>query len=150
MTEKPTKTVVRAWARLLRTQRLALATIERALKEAGLPPLFWYDVLLEVERAGPPGIRPFELEHAMLLAQYNLSRLLDRMESVGYLERRTCLDDRRGHVIHITQAGKVIRRKMWPEYARAIEHSLGRHLSAKQAHALDDALGRVVERQSIR
>jgi hypothetical protein len=82
--------------------------------------------------------------------QYNLSRLLDRMESVGYLERRTCLDDRRGHVIHITQAGKVIRRKMWPEYARAIEHSLGRHLSAKQAHALDDALGRVVERQSIR
>ena len=150
MTDKPTKTVVRAWARLLRAHQLALAAIERVLKEADLPPLVWYDVLLEVERAGSLGIRPFELERAMLLAQYNLSRLLDRMESIGYLERRTCLDDRRGHVIHITQAGKVIRRKMWPVYAHAIEHTFGRHLSAKQAHALDDALGRVVERQTMR
>jgi DNA-binding MarR family transcriptional regulator len=149
MTENPTKTVVRAWARLLRVQQLALAAIERALKEAGLPPLVWYDVLLEVERAGSLGIRPFELEHTMLLAQYNLSRLLERMQSIGYLERRSCLDDRRGQVIHITQAGKMTRRKMWPVYARAIEHSLGRHLSASQAHALDDALGHVVERWAV-
>ena len=149
MTEKPTKTVVRAWARLLRAQQLALAAIERTLKEAGLPPLVWYDVLLEVERAGSFGIRPFELEDAMLLAQYNLSRLLDRMQAIGYLERRTCLDDRRGQFIHITQAGKMIRRKMWPVYARAIEHSLGRHLSASQAHALDEALGHVVERSTV-
>jgi DNA-binding MarR family transcriptional regulator len=144
MTEQPSKTVVRAWARLLKAQQLALSAIERTLKDAGLPPLVWYDVLLEVERAGSPGVRPFELERAMLLAQYNLSRLLDRIESTGYLERRTCPDDRRGQVVHITEAGKAIRRRMWPVYARAIEQSLGRHLSAKQAHALDDALGRVV------
>jgi DNA-binding MarR family transcriptional regulator len=149
MTDKPTKTVVRAWSRLLRAQQLALAAIERVLKEADLPPLVWYDVLLEVERAGSLGIRPFELERAMLLAQYNLSRLLDRIETMGYLERCACPDDRRGQVIRITEAGKVIRRKMWPVYARAIEHALGRHLSAKQAHALDDALGRVVERCAL-
>jgi DNA-binding MarR family transcriptional regulator len=145
MTEKPTKTVIRAWARLMRTQQLALSSIERALKEAGLPPLAWYDVLLEVERAGPSGIRPFELERAMLLAQYNLSRLLDRVESAGYIERCACPEDGRGQVVHITEAGKAVRRKMWPVYARAIEHAIGRHLNVRQAEALDDTLGRIIE-----
>jgi len=150
MTEKPSETVVRAWARLLRAQQLALAAMQRALKGPGLPPLAWYDVILEVERAGPLVIRPFELERAMLLAQYNLSRLLGCIESIGYLERRTCPDDRRGQIIHITKAGKVIRRKMWLVYARAIEPSLGRHLSAKQSEALDNVLGRVVERLTVK
>ena len=96
MTEIPSKTVVRAWARLMKTQRLALAVVERALKEAGLPPLAWYDVLLELQRAGQDGIRPFELERALLLAQYNLSRLADLMERAGYVERKVCADDGRG------------------------------------------------------
>jgi DNA-binding MarR family transcriptional regulator len=145
MTKRPSEIVVRAWARLMKAQQLALAAIERELKEAGLPPLVWYDVLLEVERAGNDGSRPFELERAMLLAQYNLSRLIDRIERAGYLERRTCEDDGRGQLIVITDRGKAIRRKMWPVYARAIESSVGTNLSAKQAAALDDLLGRLID-----
>src|ERR1700751_3913382 len=81
----PSQTVERAWARLIKAQRTALGSVEGALKAAGLPPLAWYDALLELERAGAPGLRPFELERAMLLEQYNLSRLLDRMERAGYV-----------------------------------------------------------------
>ena len=62
MTEKPSEIVVRVWARLMMAQQLALAAIEQDLKAAGLPPLVWYDVLLEVERAGGEGLRPFALE----------------------------------------------------------------------------------------
>jgi DNA-binding MarR family transcriptional regulator len=146
MTEKPTQTAIRAWARLMKAQQLALASIERGLKTAGLPPLAWYDVLLEVERAGAAGTRPFELERAMLMAQYNLSRLLDRIEGAGYIERRACPDDGRGQVVQITDTGKAIRRKMWPVYARAIETAIGQRLSAKEAENLDAALGKLVER----
>jgi DNA-binding MarR family transcriptional regulator len=39
-------------------------------------------VLLELERAGG-SLRPFELEHETLLARYNLSRLIDRLEMAG-------------------------------------------------------------------
>lgn len=147
MPDKPTDTVVRAWARLMTAQTLALASVERDLKDAGLPPLAWYDVLLEVERAGDPGLRPFELERAMLLAQYNLSRLLDRIERAGYIAREACPDDGRGQVVKATSAGKALRRKMWPVYARAIEAAVGRHLSPAQARALDDLLGHLVEGQ---
>jgi DNA-binding MarR family transcriptional regulator len=145
MTEKPSETVSRAWARLMTAQQLALASIERELKAAGLPPLVWYDVLLEVERVGGDGLRPFELERAMLLAQYNLSRLIDRMERAGYVERRACDDDGRGQLIAITERGKAIRRKMWPVYARAIDAAVGRHLSMKQAEVLGDLLGLLID-----
>src|SRR5215471_13976414 len=120
MTEKPSEIVVRAWARLMKAQQLALGIIEQDLKAAGLPPLVWYDVLLEVERAGGEGLRPFELERAMLLAQYNLSRLIDRMVAAGLVERRPCDDDGRGHKVAVTDAGRAMRRRMWPVYARAI------------------------------
>ena len=52
MTSKPTETVVRVWVRLMKAQQGALAAIERDLKAAALPPLAWYDVLWELERAG--------------------------------------------------------------------------------------------------
>jgi DNA-binding MarR family transcriptional regulator len=146
MSSKPSEITIRAWARLMRAQQLVLASIERDLKAARLPPLVWYDVLLEVERAGEAGLRPFELERAMLLAQYNLSRLIDRIEHAGYVERRSCEDDGRGQLVAITDRGKAIRRKMWPVYARAIEAAVGRHLSPKQAEALDDLLGLLIER----
>lgn len=145
MTEKPSETTIRVWARLMSAQQLALASIERDLKAAGLPPLVWYDVLLEVERAGGAGVRPFELERAMLLAQYNLSRLIDRIERAGYVERQACENDGRGQLIAITDRGKAIRRKMWPVYARAIEAAVGQHLSVKQAEALDGLLGLLIE-----
>ncbi len=65
--------------------------MEGALKAEGLPPLEWYDVLLELERGGP--MRPRDLQAHLLLAQYNLSRLLDRIEAAGLVERRPCPDD---------------------------------------------------------
>jgi DNA-binding MarR family transcriptional regulator len=148
MADKPSKTVVRAWARLMKAQQRALSSIERALKAAALPPLDWYDVLLEVERAGESGLRPFELERAMLLAQYNLSRLVDRIERAGYVVRQTCEEDGRGQLIAITAQGKAMRRKMWPIYAQAIEAAVGRHLSGKEAEALDGLLGKLIEKNA--
>ena len=145
MSETPSRTVIRVWARLMRAQQLALASVERELKAAGLPSLVWYDVLLEVERAGGEGLRPFELERAMLLAQYSLSRLIDRIERAGLVERRACEDDGRGQLVAITEHGKAIRLKMWPVYAQAVEATVGKRLSAKQAKALDGLLGFLIE-----
>jgi DNA-binding MarR family transcriptional regulator len=150
MKPNPSKTVVRAWARLTKAQQMALTAIEQALKAAELPPLAWYDALLELERAEENGLRPFELEREMLLAQYNLSRLVDRIEKAGYLERRACDDDGRGQVLVITAAGKHIRRRMWPVYAAAIQSALGEHLSEKQAEALDALLGTLIDGSSVR
>ena len=145
MIQNPSEAVIRVWARLMKAQRLTLASVERELKVAGLPPLVWYDVLLEVERAGHEGLRPFELERAMLLAQYNLSRLVDRIERAGFVERRACEDDGRGQLVAITERGKAIRRKMWPIYSQAVEATVGKHLSVKQTETLDVLLKLLID-----
>jgi DNA-binding MarR family transcriptional regulator len=145
MNGTPSETVVRAWARLIKAQQRALDSIERALKAAKLPPLAWYDVLLELERAGG-SLRPFELEREMLLAQYNLSRLIDRMEEAGYVERRALKEDRRGQAIVITAAGKTLRRRMWSVYGPAIQAAIGDHLSPKQIDTLSALMGALIEK----
>jgi DNA-binding MarR family transcriptional regulator len=145
MSGTPSETVVRAWARLTKAQQRALDSIERALKAAKLPPLAWYDVLLELERAAG-SLRPFELEREMLLAQYSLSRLIDRMEEAGYVERRALKEDRRGQAIAITAAGKTLRRRMWSVYGPAIQAAIGDHLSPKQIDTLSALLGGLIEK----
>ena len=139
----PSDSVVRAWTRLERAHRAALATVESRLKAAGLPPLAWYDVLLELERAGEAGLRPFELQKAMLLAQYNLSRLIDRLDARGYVVRTASEQDGRGQVLAITATGRAMRRKIWPVYAAAIEAAVGARLSEREARALGDLLERL-------
>ena len=138
---QPSDAAVLAWARLMRAHRAALGKGEQALKAAGLPPLEWYDVLLELERAGPS--RPRDLQSRLLFAQYNLSRLLDRMDAAGVVERRSCDDDRRGLIAAITGEGQTLRRRMWPVYAEAIEAAIGAKLSDDDAATLAVLLGRL-------
>jgi DNA-binding MarR family transcriptional regulator len=128
----------------MRAQRVTLASVEQALKSAGLPPLLWYDVLLELERAGDAGLRPFELEREMLLAQYNLSRLIDRIEKAGYVERRACVDDGRGQIIAVTGGGKKMRRRMWAVYGPAIQSAIGSRLPPDQIETLNALLGALI------
>jgi DNA-binding MarR family transcriptional regulator len=140
----PSDAAVLAWTRLVRAHAAALGAVEGALKAEGLPALEWYDVLLELERAGPT--RPRDLQARLLLAQYNLSRLLDRMTAAGLVERLPCADDGRGHLIVATEAGRHLRRRMWPIYAGAIEAAIGARLSDVEARALADLLGRIASR----
>ena len=148
MIPTPSDSTVRAWTRLERAHRAALATVESHLKKAGLPPLAWYDVLLELERAGAAGLRPFELQKAMLFAQYNLSRLIDRLDAAGYVARTASADDGRGQVLTITAKGRAIRKKVWPVYAAAIEAAVGAHLSPSEARTLADLLAKLYAPQS--
>lgn len=142
----PSDSVIRAWARLERAHRAAQSTVEARLKRAGLPPLAWYDALLELERADPGGLRPFELQREMLFAQYNLSRLVDRLEAAGHVARSASEEDGRGQILTITKSGRALRRRMWPVYSAAIAAAVGSHLSEAEATTLGELLGRLYGR----
>lgn len=145
MKPEPDKKTISAWARLMKAQQKALDFIESRLRDAKLPPLSWYDVLLELERPPDGRLRPFELERQMLLAQYNLSRLIDRIENAGYVERQPCQDDARGQTIVITQSGKKLRRRMWPVYAQAIQVAVGDRLTKSEIEMLEQVLKKLAD-----
>ena len=124
------------WARFMRVSQAVLSAVEADLKAAGFPPLTWYDALLELRRVAPDGLRQFELQQHMLLAQYNMSRLVDRLTQSGYARRQPCPEDGRGQVIFLTEKGRALTDAMWPAYRAAIMAHFGDRLDGRQAEAL--------------
>jgi DNA-binding MarR family transcriptional regulator len=141
----PSESVVRAWVRLIKAQRRTLRLIEADIKAAGFPALAWYDILLELKRAGG-SLRPQEMEDKLLLAQHNVSRMIDRLADAGLVERRPLADDARGQVVALTAAGQDLQQRMWPVYGAAIQKHIGARIGRdRQADALWRALGPLAE-----
>lgn len=120
------------WTRLARVEQALLARVEADVKAAGFPPIGWYDVLISLTNAPGGRARPLDLERAMLLPQYSTSRLVDRLEQAGLVERQICPTDGRGQFIAITAEGRKLQKKMWPTCAAAIERHLGSKLSVDE------------------
>lgn len=144
----PAPEAVMAWARLMRVSRQLSEKIEDALKCAGLPALAWYDALHEIAEAGEEGLRPFQLTDRMLLAQYNVSRLLARLEQDGLIEKGEVAEDGRGQTVRITPAGRDMRRRLWAVYGKAIAENVGDRLGKDELAALSALLGKLREPQA--
>jgi DNA-binding MarR family transcriptional regulator len=146
MDGKLTEMAVTAWARLLKAQQVMLERVEADLKHAALPPLEWYDVLLELKREESGRLRQFELGQKVLLSKYNLSRMLDRLEDAELVKRQPCKEDARGADVTITAAGRALQKKMWPVYQQAIGRHFARHLSGAEAEQLAEIMTRLIAR----
>jgi DNA-binding MarR family transcriptional regulator len=138
---------VDAWIALMRAQLTALLKIERAFREAELPPLAWYDLLWELDRAGAEGLRPFELEERILIAQSNISRLIDRFTERGYVARERSEEDGRGQRVRITATGRELRRRMWPIYAKALREAVGSRLTEREAQMVATQLAKLADKR---
>jgi DNA-binding MarR family transcriptional regulator len=144
MPKNLSKSTEQAWIDLHRAHRLLLERVESALKRAGLPPLDWYDALLELRREQDTGLRQFQLGGRVLLSKHNLSRLIDRLEKKGLVRRHACSEDGRGNLIRITAAGERMLEAMWPVYGGVIESSFGARLGRGEAAELSRILGKAL------
>lgn len=132
-----------AWRALITAHARVVERIERALAQAGLPPLGWYDVLLELSAAPGCKLRMHELARAVVLSRSGLTRLVDRLEKAGLLVREPTPEDGRGFLAVLTDEGRETLRRMWPVYAAGIAEHFGRHLTDEEARVLAEALSRV-------
>ena len=127
--------VLMAWSQFLGTHARVLRAMEASLRAADLPSMGWYDVLLELDRVGGRR-RVGELADALVIEPYNMTRLLDRLETAGLLSREKAPNDRRGAVAVLTEEGRALRRRMWPHYRRAIREIFGASLAERDARSL--------------
>ena len=133
-----------AWANLVRTGTNVMQRVEDDLKRQGFPPVAWYDVLWELDKAPDGVLQQSEVQARVLLAQYNFVRLLDRLERAGLIRRVPCKVDGRSNVLHLTDAGRDMRRGMWPAYDAAIATHVGSYLSRDEAGALAGLLSKLL------
>ena len=130
-----------AWRALLNAHAATTRRVEAGLKSAGLPPLGWYDVLWPLYRAPERRLRMNELAQQAVLSRTGLVRLVDRIEAAGLLRREPVPEDGRGAYAAITEAGIDTLKRMWPVYARGIEHHFLEPVGRDAAH-----LRRILER----
>jgi DNA-binding MarR family transcriptional regulator len=81
-----------------------------------------------------------ELAEQLLVNRTNVTRLADRLENAGLIQRKVCKDDRRGAFAVLTKAGLEMQQKMWTVYSQSIAQYFGRHLTQKDTVAFTKAL----------
>jgi DNA-binding MarR family transcriptional regulator len=132
-----------AWRALLNAHARVTSDVERALTEAGLPPLAWYDVLWPLYRAPKRRLRMGELAEEVTLSRTGLTRLVDRIERDGLLRREAAPEDRRGTYVVLTREGAAMLRRMWPVYEGALAESFAP--AVRNPRALREPLQRVAD-----
>ena len=132
-----------AWRALLNTHARLTDAIERALGDAGLPPLAWYDVLWALQRAPGKTLRMGALAEAATISRSGLTRLVDRLEAESLLERHPASDDRRAIDVTITPDGSKLLRRMWPVYEGVLREQFEPALTRQDALAVARALAKV-------
>jgi len=138
-----------AWRAFLVAHARTVEAIERELAGAETLPLSWYDVLIALYEAPGRRLRMHQLASAILLSPSGLSRLVDRLEARGFLERQPCSEDRRCQFAALTEDGLAALERAWPPYAAGIARHFGERLSDADVEALRDLLDRLADRRPV-
>lgn len=133
-----------AWRTFLHAHAQVRRQLERELQaeqRMGLPE---YEVLLVLAYAPERRLRMSELADALVLSRSGVTRLIDRLEADGLVERVSCETDRRGQWAQLTEGGYGRLRAASPTHLRGVaEHFLDR-IPVDELASLQQALERVL------
>ena len=135
---------VTAWRAVLLAQHRALRAIERDMAAAGVVPLSWYDVLLELDAAPNRQLRRQDLAARTVLSRTRVSRLVDDLVRAGLVTREPDPHDGRASLATLTAEGRRARRAAAPVYLAGIEEHFSRHLTAVERDQVARGLTKVV------
>jgi len=136
-------TTVELLSRLTRAGRLVETATARSLAPYGVGlGEFW--LLVALRRAGPPfRCSPSELHATATVTSGAISQQLERLERRKLVRRRPHPNDRRGVLVELTAAGRVVIDEAWAAHITRDEALFSR-LTPTQRRTLADLLRQVV------
>jgi DNA-binding MarR family transcriptional regulator len=132
-----------AWIALSRTYAAVRGRLEEALTTAGMPPMAWLEVLVQLSRAPEQRMKMGDLAEALVITRGGLTKLVDRLIKAGLLERTFCETDRRVSYATLLPAGADLLEEMRPIAAAELQAAFSANLSTAQAKQLRELLDRV-------
>jgi DNA-binding MarR family transcriptional regulator len=96
---------LRAWRGLLRAHACLAKRLDAQLEQAHSLPMSSYEVLHHLQDASGARMRMCDLAEQAQLSRSGLTRMVDRLEREGLLERCSCEHDARGSYACLTDAG---------------------------------------------
>ncbi len=114
------KTALKLWLHLARTSARVQSAVNARLREKYGQSMARFDVLSQLARAEGQALRSRDLSQALIAAPANISRLLDRMQKEGLLQRTPSARDRRSVMVMLTPAGAALFARMAEDHERWI------------------------------
>lgn len=125
---------------LIEAHAAVMTAIADDLTETSDLPVSFLGVLIRLGRSPGEQLRMTQLAHEMSITTSGLTRLIDRMEQAGLVERRPCPGDGRGLLAALTPAGRRRLQQVLPVHLAQIEHRFTGHLSPAEQDSLTSLL----------
>ena len=132
----------RAWIDLVRAYARSMERVARRAEAEGAVPPDWFDVLMALESAPAGHLSVGALGEHVALTRSGLTRLVDRIEAAGLIERQASANSRRTIDTVLTAKGREALRQNLPIYTRAIAQSVGNRYTPQEARQLRELLAR--------
>lgn len=107
--------------------------------------LDWYSILLMLSQVEGGMMRPSDLADYLGMSRSGTTRLIDRLERDGLVERRSCGSDRRGTFVGLTPEGEEQFRKAGRIHLRGINEHVGSHLTSEEMADLRTILTKLAQ-----
>lgn len=134
-----------AWQGFLFAHAALTRALGAELESAHDLPLTWYDVLVNLDEAEGDRLRLHQLAEQVVLSQSGVSRLVDRMETAGLVQRVPCERDARVTWAVLTDRGRAVLEAAAPTHHRGIAAHFAAHLSDEEAGVLAGVFDRILE-----
>lgn len=137
------ETELRAWRGFLQAHARLVRELDEELRAVHGLPLSSYDVLTTLESAPERRLRMRELADAIVLSRSGLTRLVDRLERDGLVEREECEEDARGAFAALTGAGLAALHEARPTHQAGVRRRFLAELAPGQLKDLGDLWARI-------
>jgi len=135
---------LRAWRGLLRVHARLVKALDAELEaEHGLA-VTTYEVLMYLADAPDGRMRMHDLASSVLLSRSGLTRLVDRLEREGFIERRSCESDARGAFAVLTPAGRQKLNAARRTHLDGVRRHFFSELSEEEVDVLGDVWARIL------
>lgn len=102
-----------------------------------------YEVLLLLSRAEEQSMRRVDISREVRLSPSGVTRMLDRLESGGLVEKGNCSKDARVTYAVLTDAGRTKLEQAWPSHVAGIEGLIRQRLDEEEIASLAELLGKL-------
>lgn len=128
----------------LHTSILLKAKLEDRLQTAEGLLLADHEALLNIEHFGEP-LRMSDIAHRLVLSRGGTTKVIDRLEELGYVSRSPDPDDRRATTVGLTPAGRDALERARLVIDAGLEEIWSTHLTDDESTVLIEVMERVLE-----
>jgi DNA-binding MarR family transcriptional regulator len=133
-----------AWRGLLRVHSALVKALDAELLAEHDLPLTSYEVLINLQAAPGHRRRMAELAEGVLLSRSGMTRLVDRLERDGLIERDACTEDGRGMFAVLTDKGEDLLTRARRTHLDGVRERFLQHFDRDELEQLAGGWNRVL------